>query len=172
MRVNVSLICAAFSAVALGGCAETDYGTWPVEEDAGQPCSLFGAGRDPIKGDLLDVFPPCCEGDGRLVPPNQVPESFRDIFAQDERGAICVPVAIASDPQYMPPPCTMEFWGEGACMTTCIPLVADLYGGNPQADCPPRHVCIPYANYLLDFAEQMVCGGEGADGGAGAADGA
>jgi hypothetical protein len=101
-------------------------------------------------------FPECCEGIGRCVPEQSVPEDFRDQLPEDSceaSGSLCAPVKFVAEPDYTPPSCTpalavdipgLDLGEHGACIARCVAIhgnpLAEVLG---QSSCDPGEVCAP-----------------------------
>ena len=91
------------------------------------------------------VFPSCCDGAGRCVPPDELADAQKNQVQRDSCSAatdLCVPQAMLAG-GYVPPTCASVDNAEGRCLSTCLPLVARQAGRLPQAGCPSGDLCTP-----------------------------
>jgi hypothetical protein len=129
-----------------------DAGPLPGGGDGG--ALLF----DPCVADPQPGYDPgglteCCQaGPAHCVPSAQIPQLLRDFLTDCPGGGECMPdPIIRGGGEYRPPSCTSTIaQAPGACLSKCIPLVAD----NPlspllrQDGCGQGEVCAPCTNPL------------------------
>ncbi len=118
------------------------------------------APEDPTK------YPKCaCAAKGgaaRCIPKDKVPASVAgqlDTCTSDSRGGVCVPDALVKTGGAAPPTCKSPF-GEGRCMSVCVPQVAqnaDLLGRGEGDSCAEDERCAPCLNPLKNNEPTGVC---------------
>lgn len=126
------------------GCVEVDGTINHEEQSQTTSCGKGGMDRGAVSSDMLGAFHPCCEGRAHLVPSQMIPDEFRDWLEQGPDGkTVCVPDEIITDANYSPMRCTSVFGLEGACISSCIPLVRDQQIELPRDLCPENQLCAP-----------------------------
>jgi hypothetical protein len=122
------------------------------------PCATNPlAGYDPAGAGLASC---CTTGPAHCVPSTEIIPRLVNYLAPCDQGATCMPdPIIRAGGQYRPPSCTSSvFNAPGACLSTCIPLVAN----NPQTvllrqdSCGTGELCIPCVN-PLDHTQTGAC---------------
>ncbi|MDD9934457.1 MAG: hypothetical protein OXT09_12685 [Myxococcales bacterium] len=128
-----------------GGCPEQHVCAPcfdPLDGEATGACEL-GDDGGPLTSAV--TFGSCCDGVGRCIPSDMVPEGDRDGLARDacKEGELCSPEAALTDDPYIPDSCSSLLGAEGRCLATCLPSIADQAGELPAGGCPEQHVCAP-----------------------------
>ncbi len=101
-----------------------------------------GCDRGPVEPPR--VIAPCCDGLGYCVPPELVPESSRDVFAEcAEGGELCVPIVLATMPEWTPPACSSATYGAGACLHRCFAAVEPYRAFLMRETCDDEFLCVP-----------------------------
>jgi hypothetical protein len=125
---------------------------------AGQCTGTVAAPRDPSS------LPKCAcakGGSARCVPKSEVPESVATQLDTCSVGGpgVCVPDAIVKSGGAAPPSCTTPF-GEGRCMSMCVPQVATNAGVLDRGTgdvCAADERCVPCKNPLKSNEPTGVC---------------
>lgn len=154
--------------VALVACKKDSGGTSDLATGGGeQDLSIVVVGGDggvlfdPCTDDKQPGFDPvekglsaCCDGvaPAHCIAKSTVIQSLVSQLATCSDDTVCMPDAIiTAGANYVPKTCTSTLGGlEGACLSKCIPLVAN----NPQTvllaqdDCVDGDLCIPCTNPL------------------------
>lgn len=118
------------------------------------------------------TFPPCCQGEGRCVPPSAAGEDAASLSAQDcAEGLLCAPEAAVNDPEsFSFPVCTIPektvsllgiaipiAASSGACVPECfmadgdqvlLDLLELLFPSEAENPCAANETCAPCANPL------------------------
>ena len=132
----------ALASLALGACVEDDG--LPVHQTVSESsCPAGGSKRKSVDKDVLAAFYPCCDGSAHYIPEFLVPKDFRAMLAPGPGGSLCIPDDFASDADYTPKKCKSLFGRPGACMSVCIPQVANAPVKLPQDICPGNQLCAP-----------------------------
>lgn len=128
--------------LAITGCGaptvgETGPGGGPLDAmDGGAP---EGSGPACVERPGLDpdLLPRCCtRGRARCLPAALVPSTSAAMLSPCIRGGLCVPDRIVrGGTSYVPRRCRSFGGTVGACVSLCVPMVAD------QAELLPRDVC-------------------------------
>jgi hypothetical protein len=149
---------AALLGTLLAGCVETDgpyVGSGQSEQTS---CGKGALRRGAVAPEVVDAFYPCCEGKAHFIPKVAVPESFHSFLEQGPGGdTLCVPDSISTDAGYSPRACASVFGLDGACISTCIPLVRQQPIELPRASCAPDERCAPCV-HPLTLEETGACG--------------
>jgi hypothetical protein len=131
-------------ASCLVGCIEVDGD----HTSTGAQTQLTSCGKPHMKRksvakEMLSALKACCDGRGRLVPSRFVPGDFRDWLKKGPNGTVCLPEEIATDALWSPRQCVSVLGLEGACISTCIPMVTEQAIELPQDVCSPTQRCAP-----------------------------
>jgi hypothetical protein len=152
-----NLLC-LLSTLTLNGCLETDGPPLSESEVTQTSCGKGALKRSAVSADVVGAFYPCCEGRGHFIPKLAVPQTFHAMLAPGPDGeTLCIPDEIATDPDYSPRACTSLFGLEGACISTCIPMVLDQPVPLPQDVCASDERCAPCVHPLTK-EETGACG--------------
>lgn len=120
----------------VSGCAATVGEELPPGAlDGGSAASALVCDERP--GLDPDLLPRCCRlGSARCLPAGLVPARNATMLAPCLRGGLCVPDRVVrAGSRYAPRRCRSFGGVPGACVSLCVPMVAE------QADLLPRHVC-------------------------------
>ncbi|CAN5925787.1 hypothetical protein BH11MYX4_BH11MYX4_11700 [soil metagenome] len=167
------LAAVAVAAVLLAACSSADFngdafdtgaGAAPVTTKTDPNACVPGGGvalapEDPSK------YPKCAcatkGGAARCIPKAKVPANVSSqLEACTEGGAgVCVPDPLVKSGGAAPPTCKSPF-GEGRCMSLCVPEVAknaDLLGRGENDSCAADERCAPCLNPLKNNEPTGVC---------------
>jgi hypothetical protein len=182
-----ALLLSALGALAAlaPACAAPPIGTVEEEVDSADPPppspttdggvraegGPVGPGTDanapscPYTGPEIDVsiFPACGEaGGGRCMPTASVPENERAQLAACPAG-FCVPEKFLKvQGNFVPKTCKSIADGEGRCMSTVVPQIADQKSSLPQDVCDANERCAPCFN-PLDGKDTRACSATACD---------
>jgi len=126
------------------GCVEVDTDQASQQASTTTSCGKGDLDRKAVAPDMLAALHSCCDGRGHLVPAQLVPDAFRSWLKPgptDE--TVCVPDEIATDASWSPAPCASVMGLDGACISTCIPMVTEQAIELPQDVCGPNQRCAP-----------------------------
>jgi hypothetical protein len=163
---------ASIAVACLVGCESL---TWddlaPPLETAGLPTSGLGSDSTgsgaspaavscggPKKLEAMDptTLPSCCsEGAARCVPDEKIPSIVKTAIAKCG-GGYCIPDAIIKSGGAALPRCKSINDVDGACVSVCVPQVAEYKAVLPQANCGADERCAPCIN-PLDGKRTGVC---------------
>ncbi|MBN1654768.1 MAG: hypothetical protein JXA30_13435 [Deltaproteobacteria bacterium] len=102
---------------------------------------------DPGPSERARTFSECCDGVSVCIPEDLVPSEDRPNFDEndcEEKGMLCIPKEMASDPDgYVPQPCESWDGAEGRCLPACLPEVANQADWLTRDRCPAGFICDP-----------------------------
>ncbi len=113
----------------------------------------------------IDTLDPCCAADAaHCVPMDLIAESFLSLVDTCDDGGACVPDAIlASRGAIELRSCESLGGAAGACLSLCVPRVAEMSGLLPQDVCTEGEACVPCIDPLTGedtgVCGSLVCGG-------------
>ena len=107
----------------------------------------------------LNALPTCCdEGPARCVEGDLIPEGFASLLSDCGQGGLCVPESILSAENAIAPVTCSSIGGvPGACLSRCLPTVAQNAALLPQDICASDEICIPCVS-PLDGMDTGACG--------------
>ncbi len=162
-RTILLLFIVAFSACAEGvqvSDSGDDFASG-VEIDAtpvpGPPPAPVPMNRRCVDIDI-NAYPPCCADDeAHCIPADAIPASFQDLVSQCGAGGVCVPdqILLAENAVEFVP-CNSIGDVPGACVSTCVPQVAEQAALLPREGCEDGEVCVPCIS-PLDNMPTGVC---------------
>jgi hypothetical protein len=161
-----------------GDASAENPGTTTGDDAGSDPATDGGTCFVPPPPQDPSSFPSCCSaGAAHCLPDAEVPPNDKSQLAMCS-GGYCVPDTFISNPAYQPPMCTAFNGAQGACLSVCVPQVAQYQSILTQATCATDERCTPCINPITNqssgacsFAQATVpCGADGgpstnADGG-------
>lgn len=92
-----------------------------------------------------ESFGPCCGTAGTCVPQGLIPKDVRSQLGADRCGSslLCVPSALAGNPNYVPATCRATGNVEGRCLPACLPAFGGQASAFERGTCAADELCAP-----------------------------
>jgi hypothetical protein len=160
--VRYFVVAGVLGALVVVGCSSADIEGTPLVGERPEPKPAPASGGEQCT-DTSNIqpanpadFPSCCDdGAAHCVPSNRVPSSFTSVLKACT-GGLCVPDPYIKQPTMKPPTCKAFDGSAGACVSVCVPQVAQYKDILKQDTCGGDEKCVPCIS-PLDKKPTGVC---------------